>query len=125
MEDSGSTTNEPMTSSSGEPPDDTGSTSTPPGTDTGDSGSGSGGGAACDADPSVEIGTNHGHELLVPLADVESGAQQVYDIQGTSGHSHLVTLMPGDFAALQAGMNVMVDSTTDSGHSHTVMLTCI
>jgi hypothetical protein len=78
----------------------------------------------CAMDPSVTIGTNHGHELVIPLADVEAHSNATYDIQGASPHAHSVTLTADDFAALDQGMSVMVVSTLGDGHTHQVTVSC-
>ena len=127
-------TDEPATDTGDPPGTETGDppgteTGDPPGTDTGDppatgSEDSTGPGAGCEADPGVTIGTNHGHEMVVPLADVEAGVEVVSDIQGGSPHPHSVTVTADDFAALAAGMTVMVTSSMDSGHTHEVSLVC-
>ena len=81
------------------------------------------GGGSCDS-TSATIGTNHGHTLMVPAADVAAGTMQTYDIQGTSPHPHTITLTATDFAMLQAGMPVTVDSSLDARHTHQVTVMC-
>jgi hypothetical protein len=136
----GTSTGDPDSSSGTPPGTDTGSSSgdpdsssgTPPGTDTGSSGmpgtdSSSGGETssnACTTDPDVMIGSNHGHELVVPLADVEAGVEATYNIQGTSMHPHSVTLTAEHFTMLQQGMQVVVDSSMDAMHTHAVTVSC-
>jgi hypothetical protein len=123
--DSGSSSGDPDSSSG--PGDDS---SSGPGDDSssgpGDDSSSSGGGAACTDDPSVTIGSNHpdAHILVVPLADVEAGVDVDYDIQGDSGHPHIVTVTAADFASLQAGDEVMIISSNVSMHTHTITLSC-
>jgi hypothetical protein len=80
--------------------------------------------AGCDMDPSATIATNHGHVLVVPLADVTAAADVTYDIMGTSAHTHEVTLTAADFASILAGMSVSVTSTTGDGHTHQVTVVC-
>lgn len=80
--------------------------------------------AGCDTDPSVTIATNHGHALVVPLADVTAAVDVTYDIMGTSAHNHQVTLTATDFASLLAGMSVSVTSTDGDGHTHQVSIVC-
>jgi hypothetical protein len=128
-EGAGSTTADPPGTSTGDPDSSSG---TPPGTDTGSSGmpgtdSSSGGETssnACTTDPDVMIGSNHGHELVVPLADVEAGVEATYNIQGTSMHPHSVTLTAEHFTMLQQGMQVVVDSSMDAMHTHAVTVSC-
>ena len=80
---------------------------------------------ACDADPSVAIAGDPAHMMAVSLAEVQAGVEVVYDIMGTSQHSHLVTLSAEDFATLQETGSVMVVSTpAGGGHTHSVTVTC-
>ena len=82
-----------------------------------------GGGTEC-LSPATSIGGNHGHTMEVSAADVEAGAEKTYDIQGSSGHPHSVTITADQFATLASELSLSVESTTDSGHSHTIMVTC-
>lgn len=80
------------------------------------------GGFACDA-PATNIVGNHGHVMTVSMADVDAGVMKIYDISGSSGHFHEVTLTPTHFATLQAAGAIMVTST-GGPHDHDVMVTC-
>lgn len=75
------------------------------------------------------IGTNHGHVLSVPIADINAGAQKSYDIQGSADHTHTVTLTASDFASLKQNMGIGEPSTTNfspsfGSHSHGVNVSC-
>jgi hypothetical protein len=72
----------------------------------------------------IVIGTNHGHAMTVPAADVIAGVQKDYQIQGGSGHPHTVTVTAAMFATLQQNTQVVVTSTVDAGHSHQVTIRC-
>lgn len=74
----------------------------------------------------VTIENNHGHVLTVLKADVTAGVEKTYDITGTSGHAHMVTVTAANFATLQSNANatVMVTSTSGGGHTHGVMIIC-
>lgn len=72
----------------------------------------------------VAIGTNHGHTMTVPAADVAAGGQRIYQIQGASLHPHTVTVTAAMFAMLQQNMPVSVVSSLDNNHTHTVTITC-
>lgn len=111
--DSGSS-GDPATSSTGEPPADSGSEDS------------TSAGGACESDPSVtETGDGHpGHELVVPAADVAAGADATYDIMGSSGHTHQVTVTAADFASLLEGNTLSLTSTNDNGHEHTFDVVC-
>jgi hypothetical protein len=73
---------------------------------------------------SVTIGTNHGHVLTVSKEDVATGLEKTYSIQGGSAHDHEVTLTVSDFTQLQAGNQVVKQSTTGDLHVHSVIVTC-
>jgi hypothetical protein len=72
----------------------------------------------------VSIANNHGHELLVSVADIVAGKPKTYDLAGSSGHSHEVTLLAEDFAAIARGKDLRVASTAVSNHRHTVRVRC-
>jgi hypothetical protein len=120
--DTGSSSGDPDSSSGTPPGTDTGSSSGMPGTDSSSGGETSSN--ACTTDPDVMIESNHGHELVVPLADVEAGVEATYNIQGTSMHPHSVTLTAEHFTMLQQGMQVVVDSSMDAMHTHAVTVSC-
>ncbi len=66
------------------------------------------------------IGANHGHVLVVSLADVRAGAEKTYDISGSAGHAHSVTLTSADFDVIAEHGTLTLQSTTGSGHRHSV-----
>ncbi len=70
------------------------------------------------------IGSNHGHTLTVSVADVQSGAEKTYSIQGSSSHDHSVTLTAANFNSLQNNNSITVSSTNDDGHTHSVTVRC-
>lgn len=80
-------------------------------------------GATCTT-PTSSIGTNHGHTLTVPLADVTAAASKTYDIMGSSAHTHSVILTPQHFATLAGGGTVTVPSSSGGGHTHEVTVQC-
>jgi len=97
----------------------------------GDDGGGGGGADAaaksCTVNgTTVSIGSNHGHVLMVSMADVNAGVDKTYDIMGTSTHTHSVTVTAANFASLQnnPNMSVMVTSTVASAHSHGITILC-
>ena len=73
----------------------------------------------------AQIGTNHGHSASVPATDVAAGVEKTYDIQGTSGHPHTVTITAAMFAMLKAGQTVTATSSNDAGHTHSVTVRCV
>lgn len=86
-----------------------------------DSSSSSGGGAACDSDPTSSFDL-HAHTLDIPLADVIAGVDADYVAGG--GHAHDVHVTAADFAALAAGEEVVVISSSTNMHTHMVTLIC-
>ncbi len=66
----------------------------------------------------ARVGRNHGHELTVSPADVTAGVAKTYDLSGTSGHAHEVTLSADDFKQLQAGKVLRMPSTRYNGAGH-------
>src|SRR5437868_2050294 len=70
----------------------------------------------------VTIQSNHGHVLAVSKAEVAAAADKTYDITGTAGHSHTVTVTAANFAALARNEAVTVISSV-TVHTHTVNIT--
>ncbi len=70
------------------------------------------------------IGTNHGHTLQVSVADVQSGVDKQYSIQGSSGHDHNVTVTAANFNTLKNNQQIQVSSTSGGGHTHAVTISC-
>ena len=70
------------------------------------------------------IGGNHGHTLTVSVADVNAGNDKTYNIEGTAGHSHQVTVTAANFNSLANNQQVILSSTNDNGHTHSVTISC-
>ena len=72
------------------------------------------------------IENNHGHTITVTASDVAGGVDKTYDITGTAGHPHMVTITAANFATLQSNANgsIMVTSTSDGTHTHDVRIVC-
>ncbi len=91
----------------------------------GQGGKGGGGGGSCDNGATAsDISANHGHTLAVPAGDIQAATEKTYDIQGSSGHPHSITLTAADFATLAKGTEVIVVSSEDAGHTHNVTVKC-
>lgn len=73
----------------------------------------------------TQITNNHGHDLSIPAADLNSAVSKTYDILGAGGHSHQVIFSAAQLAQLKAGQAVTVSSTTNQAHSHDVTGACI
>ena len=89
-----------------------------------------GGAAPLDAAPSclqhgtrVTIASNHGHSLIISIADIQAGADKTYELAGTD-HTHMVTVTARSFGLLASDQTVPVRSTTDAGHSHAISIAC-
>ena len=70
------------------------------------------------------ISGNHGHQVTIPLADLDSTVDKTYDIQGTASHDHQITLTVAQLQMLKAGQTVTVGSTTTLSHAHNVTTGC-
>ena len=70
------------------------------------------------------IRSNHGHTLTISHADVVLGIQKVYDITGSAGHSHSVTITPADFTSLISNKSVSTLSS-NVGHDHIIDCICV
>lgn len=80
--------------------------------------------AACTT-PAAAIQGNHGHVITVSLADVNANADKTYDITGTGGHPHMVTVTAAQFTMIKSGQTLMVTSTSGGAHTHAVTFMCV
>lgn len=83
----------------------------------------SGGGGSCTSTTAAFV-PSHGHALMVSAADIAAAVAKTYDVMGTSGHTHSVTLSGSDFARLASAGMVVVTSTNTAAHEHNVTVTC-
>lgn len=72
---------------------------------------------ACVNAPTISGHT--GHSITIPLGHLTAIQERTYSIQGSSGHSHNVTISVSNFNALLAGSAVQVTSTGGGGGNHT------
>lgn len=89
-------------------------------------GGGYGGGGTPTSSCGASIAGNHGHNVPILVADLDSTSDRTYDIRGTAAHTHGITLSTAQLAQLKAGMTVNVTSTpgdTDN-HTHAISLAC-
>lgn len=89
-----------------------------------DSSSPGNGGSSGDPACAETIAGNHGHVLEVTAADVTAAVEKTYDITGSAGHAHSVTVTAADFATIAGGTSVQLVSTSGDGHTHTVTVSC-
>lgn len=90
----------------------------------GNAASSSGGGQMGCGATGAAISLNHGHELVIPAADLDSATDKTYSIKGTSVHEHMVTFTAAQLGMLKAKTPVTVTSTL-AGHTHEVTATCV
>ena len=83
------------------------------------------GGADCLANgTNSSISANHGHNITVSSADVNSGMEKTYSITGSADHPHSVTVSAGNFNTLKSNQQISVNSTSGGGHTHNVTISC-
>ena len=71
------------------------------------------------------IADNHGHELTVARADLDSLVDKTYNVQGAATHNHTLTLTVAQLGMLKAGTAVTATTSTTEAHSHAVTVTCV
>lgn len=72
-----------------------------------------------------EISKNHGHDFLIELSDLVKAGGQALDIQGDSGHPHIIVVTNDQIIALMKGEQVVIVSSKDAGHTHQVTLALV
>lgn len=77
--------------------------------------------ATCGA---TSISANHGHALIIPVADVDSMVNMTYNITGTADHSHTIVLTPAQLQSIKTRTAVQINSSSDVGHFHEVVVNC-
>ncbi|MGE0401587.1 MAG: hypothetical protein AB7T06_33105 [Kofleriaceae bacterium] len=75
--------------------------------------------------PTNSITSNHGHVLMVSLADVNAGMAKTYDLTGTANHSHSLMVTAAQFQQLKDGQTLNLTSTSGGGHTHNVSVQCV
>lgn len=58
------------------------------------------------------------HELVVPAEDLAAKVDKTYDVQGTAGHAHQVTITAADFEKLLKGAPVSIKTTREPNDAH-------
>lgn len=73
----------------------------------------------------VEIGNNHGHELvlspkdaLLALRSAKNSGPVFFDIEGTAGHTHSIGLSHEDLLALWVDGSFFNKTSIGAGHNH-------
>ncbi|AKT39046.1 hypothetical protein [Chondromyces crocatus] len=72
----------------------------------------------------ARVGTNHGHLFQVHLDDIKACVEKTYDLTGTAGHPHAITLTPDDFRKLGAGEILRAPCSREGGHIHRLLVRC-
>ncbi len=67
-----------------------------------------------------QISGNHGHQAVISALTMASGGGAALDIQGSSGHFHMVNLSAAQISSISTGGRVVVSSSTEAGHGHSV-----
>ena len=62
-------------------------------------------------------------DILAFLTGV-MGNEKTYNIAGSAGHAHEVTVTAANFSTLANNQQVVVSSTTENGHTHSVTISC-
>ena len=73
----------------------------------------------------VEIGSNHGHELIISpkvaleaLRTTKTSGPVFFDIEGTAGHTHSVSLSHENLLALWVDGTFQSKTSIGAGHNH-------
>ncbi len=72
----------------------------------------------------ARVGKNHGHDFAVSFADVSAGLEKTYQLGGSSGHRHAVTLSAEDMKRLLKGEILRTNSTKGLSHVHRLVVRC-
>lgn len=72
------------------------------------------------SDKSGSVSSNHGHTAKITAAQLDDGSAVSINIQGTSSHSHTLTLSASEMSSIKAGTQVSQVSSANSGHTHSV-----
>lgn len=64
------------------------------------------------------IAGEDGHEVAIFESHVRGGIERRYDIQGVSGHSHVLVIRPEEFSRLLAGERLDLRTEFAAGHYH-------
>jgi hypothetical protein len=90
----------------------------------GGSGGSTGGMANCGTSLKVTITNNHGHVLMITVADITADKVKTYSTKGTATHDHFIQLTAADFTALAMGKELRKPSCNDD-HEHEYIINCL
>jgi hypothetical protein len=64
------------------------------------------------------------HELVITAADMASGTDKTYDVQGLAGHSHALTFTAKDFEKLkkEGAVSIQTSRLEEDAHLHVVII---
>ncbi|MGJ8733234.1 MAG: hypothetical protein ACSHW4_08805 [Cellulophaga sp.] len=67
---------------------------------------------------------NHGHLLEVTKQDITNGTTKTYNLEGSAGHMHMLTITTEDFATLKTNNAITIATSTNAGHTHAITIGC-
>ncbi len=67
---------------------------------------------------------NHGHVLSISADDVLISQAKTYDITGTAGHTHTITISIDSFNRLALKAPLSLTSSVGGAHTHNVLVQC-
>lgn len=64
------------------------------------------------------------HEVVITAADMASGQDKTYDVQGLAGHPHALTLTAADFQKLkkEGAISIQTSRLEEDSHMHVVII---
>jgi hypothetical protein len=72
------------------------------------------------ADKAGVVASNHGHATIITAAQQTAGGSVVLNIQGSSGHDHVLVLTAAEVESIRRGLPVAKDCEMNRSHVHTV-----
>jgi hypothetical protein len=75
------------------------------------------------ADQPGNVGSNHGHTVVITGAQLSAGGAVVLDIQGSASHPHQIRLTADEVRMIGEGRRLSKDSSASpsGSHAHTVI----
>jgi len=79
--------------------------------------------SAPSADVTGTVSANHGHTAVITGAQITAAQTITLSIQGTSAHSHTLSITQAELNTLKNRQAVAKDSSTDNNHLHSITFT--
>ncbi|MCL5244208.1 hypothetical protein M4I21_00195 [Cellulophaga sp. 20_2_10] len=67
---------------------------------------------------------NHGHALDVTKQDIINGTTKTYNLEGSAGHMHMLTITTENFTSLKTNNAITIATSTNAGHAHAITIGC-